>query len=642
VVQADEQSQLLREVELFRDIDASELQLISQQMNEESYADGESVFHEGDPGDRLFILLEGTMHVYVNRENQVITYNRLQAGECFGEMALIENAPRSANVQAESPSKCLTLSRQGFLDLLNTHPLVVLRLMQVLVPRLRSTNVQLQNYATQRRSAPDSARVAMNFLNYETEGFFDEMLDEGGRPRDAAALLMQRITNLPEGELQDRQQAAEQALLNLGITFNVYGDESGTEKIFPFDIIPRIVGPSDWDYIEKGLKQRIQALNLFIDDLYHSQKIVKDGIVPGHLIQSAQNLLLPCEGLNPPKGVWCHITGTDIVRDGDGQLYVLEDNLRSPSGVSYVLENRQVLKATFPQVFEASKVRPVDDYPSRLLETLQSIAPEGSESPTIVLLTPGIYNSAYFEHAFLAQQMGIELVQGSDLMVLDGYVNMRTTHGLEQVDVIYRRIDDDFLDPHIFNPESQLGVPGLIDVYRAGRVALANAPGTGVADDKAVYAYVPQMIKYYLDQDMILPNVPTFICWDDKQREHVLANLDKLVVKVTNESGGYGMLIGPHSTTKEQEKFAERIKANPRNYIAQPTLALSRAPVIVDGKFEGRHVDLRPYILYGSDIYVLPGGLTRVALKKGSLVVNSSQGGGSKDTWVIAEEPQKC
>ncbi|MCZ6865741.1 MAG: circularly permuted type 2 ATP-grasp protein [Chloroflexi bacterium] len=480
----------------------------------------------------------------------------------------------------------------------------------------------------------------MNFLNYETEGFFDEMLDESGRPRDAAALLMQRITNLPEGELQDRQQAAEQALLNLGITFNVYGDESGTEKIFPFDIIPRIVGASDWNYIEKGLKQRIQALNLFIDDLYHSQKIVKDGIVPEHLIQSAQNLLLPCEGLNPPKGIWCHITGTDIVRDGDGQLYVLEDNLRCPSGVSYVLENRQVLKATFPQVFEASKVRPVDDYPSRLLETLQSIAPEGSESPTIVLLTPGTYNSAYFEHAFLAQQMGIELVQGSDLMVVDGYVNMRTTHGLEQVDVIYRRIDDDFLDPQIFNPESQLGVPGLIDVYRAGRVALANAPGTGVADDKAVYTYVPQMIKYYLDQDMILPNVPTYICWDDKQREHVLANLDKLVVKVTNESGGYGMLIGPHSTTKEQELFAERIKANPRNYIAQPTLALSRAPVIVDGKFEGRHVDLRPYILYGSDIYVLPGGLTRVALKKGSLVVNSSQGGGSKDTWVIAEEPQ--
>jgi uncharacterized circularly permuted ATP-grasp superfamily protein len=365
---------------------------------------------------------------------------------------------------------------------------------------------------------------------------------------------------------------------------------------------------------------------------------VKDGIVPGHLIQSAQNLLLPCEGLNPPKGVWCHITGTDIVRDGDGQLYVLEDNLRSPSGVSYVLENRQVLKATFPQVFEASKVRPIDDYPSRLLETLQSIAPEGADAPTIVLLTPGIYNSAYFEHAFLAQQMGIELVQGSDLMVVDGYVNMRTTHGLEQVDVIYRRIDDDFLDPQIFNPESQLGVPGLIDVYRAGRVALANAPGTGVADDKAVYAYVPQMIRYYLDQDMILPNVPTYICWDDKQREHVLANLDKLVVKVTNESGGYGMLIGPHSTTKEQEIFAERINANPRNYIAQPTLALSRAPVIVDGKFEGRHVDLRPYILYGSDIYILPGGLTRVALKKGSLVVNSSQGGGSKDTWVIAEE----
>ncbi len=642
MVQPDERSQLLREVEIFRDIDTADLQLITQQMKEESYADRDVVFREGDPGDQLFILLEGTMHVYVNRENQVITYNRLQVGECFGEMALIENVPRSATVQAEAPSKCLSLSRQGFLDLLNNHPLVVLRLTQVLVLRLRSRSNQLQNYATQQRAALDSARVAMNFLNYDTEGFFDEMIDEDGRPRDAAALLLQRITALPEGKLQDRQQAAEQALLNLGITFNVYGDESGTEKIFPFDIVPRIVGAGDWDYIEKGLKQRIQALNLFLDDIYHSQKIVKDGIVPGHLIQSAQNMLLPCKGLNPPKGVWCHITGTDIVRDRDGQLYVLEDNLRCPSGVSYVLENRQVLKATFPQAFEASRVRPVDDYPSRLLETLQSIAPEGADSPTIVLLTPGIYNSAYFEHAFLAQQMGIELVQGSDLLVVDGYVNMRTTHGLERVDVIYRRIDDDFLDPQIFNPESQLGVPGLIDVYRAGRVALANAPGTGVADDKAVYAYVPQMIKYYLDQDMILPNVPTYICWDDRQREHVLANLDKLVVKATNESGGYGMLVGPHSTVEDQKMFAECIQANPRNYIAQPTLALSRAPVIVGDQFEGRHVDLRPYILYGSEIYVLPGGLTRVALKKGSLVVNSSQGGGSKDTWVIAKETRQC
>ena len=319
-------------------------------------------------------------------------------------------------------------------------------------------------------------------------------------------------------------------------------------------------------------------------------------------------------------------------------MYVLEDNLRCPSGVSYVLENRQVLKATFPQVFEASKVRPIDDYPSRLLETLQYLAPEGVSSPNVVLLTPGIYNSAYFEHAFLAQQMGIELVEWSDLVVSDGQDLMRTTKGLERVDVIYRRIDDDSLDPQTFRPDSLLGVPGLMDVYRAGGVALANAPGTGIADDKAIYAYVPQMIKYYLGEDIVLPNVPTYICWDDVERQHVLANLDKLVVKVCNESGGYGMLVGPHATPEEREKFVGLIQANPRNYIAQPTLALSRAPVIVDDHFEGRHIDLRPYILYGPEIYVLPGGLTSVALRKGSLVVNSSQGGGSKDTWVLAED----
>ncbi len=629
----------MREVELFRDIDPAELQIIAEKMQEQSFENREVVFREGDPGDRLFILLQGTMHVYVTRESKVITYNRLQPGECFGEMALIENVPRSATVQAEAPSMCLTLSRQDFLELLNNYPLVVLRLMQVLVPRLRSTNIQLQHYASQtRRAYSDDSRVAMNFSEYDIGGFYDEMLDDDGRPRDGAALLMQLISGLPEGELQDRKQASEQALLNLGITFNVYGDESGIDKVWPFDILPRIVEAGDWDYIERGLKQRIQALNLFIDDIYHSQKIVKDGIVPDHLIQSAQNFLSPCEGLNPPNGVWCHITGTDVVRDSDGQLYVLEDNLRCPSVVSYVLENRAVLKATFPKVFEASNVRPIEDYPGRLLDTLQSIAPDNTDPPTIVLLTPGIYNAAYFEHAFLAQQLGIELVQGNDLLVVDGYVNMRTTTGLKRVDVIYRRLDDDFLDPHIFKAESQLGVPGLIDVYRAGRVALANAPGTGIADDKAVYAYVPQMIKYYLDQDIILPNVPTYVCWDEKQRQHVLDNLDKLVVKVTNESGGYGMLIGPHSTVEEQAMFADRIRANPRNYIAQPTLGLSRVPVMGDGGFEGRHVDLRPFILYGSDIYVLPGGLTRVALRKGSLIVNSSQGGGSKDTWVIAEE----
>ena len=478
----------------------------------------------------------------------------------------------------------------------------------------------------------------MNFKDYDTEGFYDEMLQADGRPRAGAALLAQRVASLPEGELLRHQRAAEQAMLQLGITFNVYGDESGTEKIFPFDILPRIVDAADWGYIERGLKQRIQALNLFIDDVYHKQSIVKDGIVPEHMVRSAQNLQEPCMGLNPPRGIWCHITGTDLVRDRDGQMYVLEDNLRCPSGVSYVLESRQVLKATFPQVFEASRVRPIDDYPSRLLETLQYLAQEGVESPNVVLLTPGIYNSAYFEHAFLAQQMGIELVEGSDLVVSDGRVLMRTTKGLERVDVIYRRIDDDSLDPQTFRADSLLGVPGLMDVYRAGGVALANAPGTGIADDKAIYAYVPQMVKYYLGEDIVLPNVPTYICWDDVQRQHVLANLDKLVVKVCNESGGYGMLVGPHATPEEREKFVGLIQANPRDYIAQPTLALSRAPVIVDDHFEGRHLDLRPYILYGADIFILPGGLTRVALRKGSLVVNSSQGGGSKDTWVLAED----
>lgn len=482
----------------------------------------------------------------------------------------------------------------------------------------------------------------MQFTAYDTAGFFDEMFQADGSPRAGSALLVQRIHALAEGELLHRQRAAEQALLHMGITFNVYGDEAGTERIFPFDIIPRIVEAADWAIIERGLKQRIQALNLFIDDVYQEQHILTEGILPAFVVQSAQCLLQPCMGLRPPRGVWCHITGTDLVRDRDGQIYVLEDNLRCPSGVSYVLENRQVLKRTFPQVFEASRVRPVDDYPSRLLEILQYLAPDSVTSPTVVVLTPGIYNAAYFEHAFLAQQMGIELVEGRDLVVADGFVFMRTTKGLQRVDVIYRRIDDDFLDPLTFRPDSMLGVPGLFEVYKAGRVALANAPGTGVADDKVIYAYVPKIIRYYLGEDSILPNVPTYVCWDAIERQHILANLDKLVVKVANESGGYGMLVGPHASAAERAVFAERIQANPRNYIAQPTLALSRAPVIVEDHFEGRHVDLRPYILYGREIYVLPGGLTRVALRKGSLVVNSSQGGGSKDTWVLAGEANGC
>jgi uncharacterized circularly permuted ATP-grasp superfamily protein len=483
----------------------------------------------------------------------------------------------------------------------------------------------------------------MTLSSYENDGFYDEMFDADSRPRSGAAALIRRIAALEEGELLRRQQAAEQALLNLGITFNVYGDEAGAERIFPFDIVPRIVAASDWSFIERGLKQRVQALNCFIDDIYHDQKIIGSGLVPADLIKSAKGYLKPCLGLSPPQGVWCHINGTDLVRDRDGQLYVLEDNLRCPSGVSYVLENRQVLKRTFPQVFEASRVRPVDDYPSRLLAVLQDLAPVGYGTPTVIVLTPGMYNSAYFEHAFLAQQMGVELVEGRDLVVDNGYVMMRTTKGRQRVDVIYRRIDDDFLDPQTFNPNSLLGIAGLMDVYRAGRVALANAPGTGVADDKALYAYVPQMIHFYLGEDMILPNVPTYVCRDDTQRQYVLEHLHELVVKSVNESGGYGMLVGPYASKTEREQFAAAIRANPRQYIAQPTLGLSRAPIIVDEHLEGRHVDLRPYILYGSgEPYVLPGGLTRVALRKGSLVVNSSQGGGSKDTWVLAGDEPAC
>ncbi|MGA7594085.1 MAG: circularly permuted type 2 ATP-grasp protein [Gallionella sp.] len=479
--------------------------------------------------------------------------------------------------------------------------------------------------------------MPLDFRNYDTENFYDELIDASGVPRPGARILVERIESLPDGDILARQKAAEAAMYNMGITFTVYGSDEGTEKIFPFDIVPRTVEARDWEYIERGLKQRIHALNLFLDDIYHEQKILKDKAIPEQIILSASSFRPQCVGLDVPHGIWCHITGTDLVRDSDGQIYVLEDNLRCPSGVSYVLENRQVLKRALPLAFEASRVRAVDDYPARLLETLQFLAPAHVSSPTVVVLTPGMYNSAYFEHSFLAQQMGVELVEGSDLVVMDGFVHMRTTRGFQRVDVIYRRIDDDFIDPIAFRADSVLGVPGLMDVYRNGRVALANAPGTGIADDKAVYAYLPQIVRYYLGEDMILPNVPTFICADEKDREYVLANLDKLVVKATNESGGYGMLVGPHSTKAQQSEFAGLIRNNPRNYIAQPTLSLSRAPVLVEDHFEGRHIDLRPYILYGRDIYVLPGGLTRVALKKGSLVVNSSQGGGSKDTWVLSE-----
>ena len=477
----------------------------------------------------------------------------------------------------------------------------------------------------------------MNFSDYDTGGFYDELFTATGTPRNGAELLVKRIESLPEGSLLALQRAAETALMQMGITFTVYGDKSGTERIFPFDILPRIIQADEWEHIEAGLRQRIYAVNQFIDDIYHDRKIIKDRVIPEDLVLSGRTYRAQCQGFRPPRGIWCHITGTDLVRDADGRFYVLEDNLRCPSGVSYVLENRQVLKRTFPKVFEATSIRPVEDYPNRLLEMLEFIAPDSVSTPKVAVLSPGVYNSAYFEHSFLARQMGIDLVEGRDLVVSDDSVFMCTTKGPVRVDVLYRRIDDDFIDPRAFRPDSMLGVPGIMEVYKKGRVAMANAPGTGIGDDKVIYAYIPEVIRYYTGEDPILPNVPTYICWDKSQLTYVLENLDKLVVKSANESGGYGMLVGPHASAEERSTFAERIKAHPREYMAQPTISLSRVPTIAENRFEGRHVDLRPYILYGEDIHVLPGGLTRVALKKGSLVVNSSQGGGSKDTWVLRE-----
>ncbi len=473
---------------------------------------------------------------------------------------------------------------------------------------------------------------------YQTHGFYDELFKSDGVPHDSAKPLVEQLDNLSRGELKRRQKQAEDILYQSGNTFNVYGNKKGTEKILPFDIIPRMVSAKDWAKLERGIAQRIRALNLFIQDIYNDQKILKDKVIPAEMIFSSACYLKPCEGLNPPKGVWTHISGTDFVRDSDGEFYVLEDNLRCPSGISYVLENRAVQKRILPATFKTMKVRPVSDYGDHLYKTLKHIALDGKDDPSIIVLTPGIYNSAYFEHAYLAQQMGVPLAQGSDLVVEDDRVWMRTTEGLKPVDVIYRRIDDEFIDPEIFRKDSMLGVPGIMRCYRKGTVALANAPGTGIADDKAIYAYVPKIIKYYLDEEPISHNVRTYICEDDADRKYVLAHLDKLVVKAVNLSGGYGMLIGPKSTRAEQKEFAERIKAKPRDYIAQPTLSLSRAPTLIGNTIEGRHVDFRPYSLFGEDVFTLPGGLTRVALKKGSLVVNSSQGGGSKDTWVLGDE----
>jgi uncharacterized circularly permuted ATP-grasp superfamily protein len=470
---------------------------------------------------------------------------------------------------------------------------------------------------------------------YDTGGWYDEVFDDGGNPRPEAQLLLDIIDAQPEGEFERLQETANSALVNLGITFNVYSDGAGVERVLPFDIFPRVVRYDEWDDIERGLKQRIYALNLFLQDVYNEARILRDGVVPEELVLSAPSYREACRGLTPPGGIWCHVTGTDLVRDRDGCFYVLEDNLRCPSGVSYVLENRRLMKQTFPDLFASSLVRSVDDYPSKLLDVLHYIAPTPGHVRAAVL-SPGMYNSAYFEHSYLAQQMGIELVEGRDLQVSDGAVHMRTTRGLERVDVLYRRIDDDFLDPLVFREDSLLGVPGLMDAYKRGNLGLANAPGTGVADDKVIYAFVPEIIRYYLGEEPILNNVPTYLCWRDEDLAYVLDHMAELVVKPANESGGYGLLVGPQATAEEIEEFMGRVKANPRNYIAQPTLALSRAPVMVEDHLEGRHVDLRPYILYGRDLYVLPGGLTRVALKKGSLVVNSSQGGGSKDTWVVS------
>jgi uncharacterized circularly permuted ATP-grasp superfamily protein len=419
----------------------------------------------------------------------------------------------------------------------------------------------------------------------------------------------------------------------MGMTFNVYHDNQGLEKILHLDIIPRILVNEEWKILEKGLKQRIEALNLFINDVYNDQKSLKDKIVPEDLILGSRDFLKPCIGLKPPKGVWCHITGTDLVKNNDGNYYILEDNLRCPSGVSYMLGSRDIIKRIYPNLFNSMGVMPVSDYPLRLLEMLQYIS--NKEHPIVGVLTPGIYNSAYYEHSYLALQMGVELVSGVDLVTKDDKVYMQTTKGLQQIDVLYRRIDDTFLDPTAFNPSSMLGVPGIFNAYKKGNIALANAPGTGVADDKAVYAHVPKLIKYFLGEDAILNNVPTYLARDQDDRKYILENIEELVVKETNSAGGYGMMIGPKATKEDHAKFRTLVKENPTNYIAQPTLSLSTVPTWIDDHLEPRHVDLRPYILYGKEIEVIPGALTRVALTKGSLVVNSSQGGGSKDTWVL-------
>ncbi|MCC6303222.1 MAG: circularly permuted type 2 ATP-grasp protein [Gammaproteobacteria bacterium] len=482
--------------------------------------------------------------------------------------------------------------------------------------------------------------MAIRWGSYRVKGIHDELIRATGRAQPAARALCQYLRALKDEEIAEYKAAAELAIRVMGITFRVYTEEEGSiDRAWPFDIIPRVIARDEWRRIEAGLRQRVRALNLFIDDVYHGQRALKEGVVPAELIADSKNFRPQCVGVDPPRGVWAHICGSDLVRDSDGTVYVLEDNLRVPSGVSYMLENRAVMKRVFPELFQSHSILPVDDYPSQLYDMLASLSPRPGPRPEVVVLTPGVFNSAYFEHAYLAQQMGAELVEGSDLVVgNDDCVYMRTVAGLARVDVIYRRIDDLFLDPEVFQPDSLLGVPGLMRAWKAGKVALANAPGAGVADDKVIYSYVPDLIRYYLAEEPLLPNVPTYRCVNRDERDYVIGNLEKLVVKPANESGGYGMLIGPQSTTEERERFARLIRRDARNYIAQPHLTLSTTPTLVGNRVEPRHVDLRPFILSGQETYVTTGGLTRVALRKGSSVVNSSQGGGSKDTWIVDTE----
>lgn len=477
----------------------------------------------------------------------------------------------------------------------------------------------------------------MLFNGYSKEDFCDEMFGDDGSVRSHYQRTMERFQRLDCVEFKRKQTAVDLAFMRSGVTFTVYSDDKGTERIFPFDLVPRIIPASEWDVIERGLVQRLTALNLFLRDIYHEQKILKDRVIPPHYILGAKSFRREFMNFDVPKDIYVHICGSDLIRGRDGGYLVLEDNLRCPSGASYMLENRAALKRAFPRFYQTSRVRRVDNYPSELLKALQFSSPPnlGNEQPNVVLLTPGVYNSAYFEHAFLARQMGVPIVEGRDLVVRDLKVYMRTTAGMMPVDVIYRRIDDDFLDPSVFRPDSLLGVPGLVNAYRAGNVSLANSIGTGIADDKVIYYFVPRIIKYYLNEKPILPNVETFLASEPQDRVYILENLNKLVVKSANEAGGYGMLMGPWASAEEIEDFRKKIIADPRNFIAQPPISLSRHPTWIDEGFEGRHVDLRPYILYGEKITVTPGGLTRVALRKGSLVVNSSQGGGSKDTWVL-------